>query len=75
MSARDRLAVLRRLFEQQPGPLRTGQVTDYYRAHGIAPTRNTARHDLRTATEQGLIYSTGPTNDRRWWLRSIGGGR
>ncbi|MFG2617755.1 hypothetical protein ACGFXC_09000 [Streptomyces sp. NPDC048507] len=75
MTARDRLTVLRRLFEQQPGPLRTGAIVTHYRVQGLAPGRNTVRHDLRRAVDRGLIYSTGPDNDRRWWLRSIGGGR
>ncbi|MEU4947669.1 hypothetical protein [Streptomyces lavendulae] len=75
MTPRDRLAVLRRLFVEQPGPITTGMVVAYYQAAGMAPGRNTARHDLRRAQQQGLIYHTGADDNRRWWLRSIGGGR
>ncbi|MEU6758021.1 hypothetical protein [Streptomyces sp. NPDC046685] len=75
MTARDRRAMLRRPFTEQPGPLRTGQVRAYYQAHGLAPCRTTARTDLKTLERLGLIYATGPTDDRRWWLRAIGGGR
>ncbi|MFJ1865489.1 hypothetical protein ACIOD1_12740 [Streptomyces sp. NPDC088097] len=75
MSARARIAVLHRLFVQQPGPIKTGSVVTYYQVQGLAPGRNTVRHDLRAAYQKGLIYHTGPENDRRWHLRSIGGGR
>lgn len=75
MSARDRRAVLRRLFTERPGPVRTGEVCTYYQAQGLAPCRTTARTDLKTLERIGLIYATGPTDDRRWWLRAIGGNR
>lgn len=75
MTASDRRALLRRLLVEQPGPLRTGQVCTYYQARGLAPCRTTARTDLKTLERLGLIYATGPTDNRRRWLRAIGGGR
>ncbi|MFJ8163853.1 hypothetical protein ACIRBY_23400 [Streptomyces sp. NPDC096136] len=75
MSPRDRRALLRGLFIKQPGPIRTGQVCKFYEARGLAPCRTTARTDLKTLERLGLIYATGPADDRRWWLRSIGGGQ
>jgi len=75
MTPRDRLAVLRRLFKEQPSPITTGMAHAYYRAQGISPHRSTARGDLATLVQQGLIYWTGPTDNRKFWLKSIGGGR
>ncbi|MEU9000488.1 hypothetical protein [Streptomyces sp. NPDC048551] len=76
MTPRDRLAVLRRLFKEQPGPITTGMAHAYYRAHGIAPHRSTARRDLAVLVRQGLIVVTGDEyNARRFWLRTMGGGR
>lgn len=74
MTARDRLAVLRRLVKEQPGPITTGMAHGYYLAKGVAPNRSTARADLHTLVRQGLLTVTGPENDRRFWLRSVGGG-
>ncbi|MEW1638599.1 hypothetical protein AB0469_31645 [Streptomyces sp. NPDC093801] len=75
MTASDRRALLRRRFTEQPGPIRTGQVCKFYLAQGLEPCRTTARADLKTLERLGLIYATGPTDDRRWWLRAIGGAR
>jgi hypothetical protein len=75
MTARGRLAVLRRLFEQQPGPITTGMVHAHYQAQGIAPQRTTARMDLKMLVAQGLLYETGPDDDRKFWLKPAGGGR
>lgn len=75
MTPRDRLAVLRRLFRDRPGPVTTGMVHEQYRAKGISSQRTTARHDLKTLVREGLIYTTGPDNDLKFWLRSIDGGR
>lgn len=75
MTPRDRLAVLRRLFKEQPGPITTGMAHAYYRAQGIAPHRTTARKDLHTLVKQGLLTATGPEDNRRFWLRTMGGGR
>ena len=75
MTPRDRLAVLRAMFRDRQGPITTGMVHDWYRAKGIAPHRTTARGDLKTLVEQGLIYATGAQDDRKFWLRTLGGGR
>nr|WSX48855.1 hypothetical protein OG409_07790 [Streptomyces sp. NBC_00974] len=75
MTPRDRLAVLRRLFTEQPGPITTGMAHRYYQAQGIAPHRATARGDLKTLVDQGLVYTTGPDHDIRFWLKTSGGGR
>ncbi len=75
MTARDRLAVLRRLFEQQPGPIRTGMVHRHYLALGIATQRSTARQDLERLVQNGLVYVIGAQNDRRYFLKTVGGGR
>lgn len=75
MTPRDRLAVLRRLFKEQPGPITTGMAHDYYKAKGIAPNRGTARGDLKTLVEQGLLYTTGDDSNRKFWLKKHGGSR
>ncbi|MYT24592.1 hypothetical protein GTW69_30665 [Streptomyces sp. SID7760] len=74
MSARDRQQAIRRLFAQQPGPLRTGQVWQYCRAHGLAPCRATVRRDLEKLTARGVLRPEGPENARVYWLR-FGGDR
>ncbi|WKD36558.1 hypothetical protein [Streptomyces xanthophaeus] len=75
MTPRDRLHVLRRLFQEQPGPIRTGMAHRLYLAKGIATQRSTARQDLEALVAQGLVYATGPRDNRMYWLRSVGGGR
>lgn len=75
MTPRDRLAILRMLFRDQPGPITTGMVHEHYQAKGIAPSRTTARQDLKTLVLQDLIYATGPQDDRKFWLKTSGGGR
>lgn len=76
MTPRDRLQVLRRLFRDQRGPITTGMVHQLYQAKGIAPLRATARQDLERLVREGLAYTTGPDNDRKYWLnRRDGGGR
>ncbi|MFI8360771.1 hypothetical protein ACIGD1_11485 [Streptomyces sp. NPDC085612] len=75
MTARDRLHVLRRAVRDYPGPWRTGMAHRLYLAKGIAPQRRTAKLDLEALVAQGLLYRQGPRNDRRYFLKSIGGGR
>lgn len=75
MTSRDRLAVLRAMFRDRPGPITTGMVHEQYRAKGIATCRTTARQDLKTLVQQDLIYTTGPDNDRRFWLKTLEAGR
>ncbi|MCB5168050.1 hypothetical protein LG634_24885 [Streptomyces bambusae] len=69
-----RLAALRQLFAQQPGPLTTGQVWTYYRAHGLATCRTTARRDLEQLTREGLLTQLGPDNDRSYRMNLHTGG-
>lgn len=75
MSARTRQEAIRALFVQQPGPLRTGQVWLYCRAHQLATQRSTVRRDLEHLTAQGVLRLEGPENARVYWLRRFGGGR
>lgn len=75
MTPRDRLAALRRYFRDWQGPITTGMVHDWYRAKGIASCRTTARQDLKTLVQEDLIYTTGPDNDRRFWLKTLEAGR
>lgn len=72
MTGRDRLHVLRRLFRDQRGPITTGMVHTLYRNSGLAPSRTTARADLKTLVNEGLIYATGPTSNRKYWLKQTG---
>ena len=72
MTPRDRLHVLRRLFRDRRGPITSGQVQAYYRAANLATGRTTARVDLKALASEGLIYSTGATNNRKYWLKETG---
>ncbi|MFD8577207.1 hypothetical protein ACFV1H_17980 [Streptomyces virginiae] len=72
MTARDRLHVLRRAVRDYPGPWRTGMAHRLYLAKGLAPQRSTARGDLNTLVRQGLLYPTGPSHDRKFWLKERG---
>ncbi|MFE9372307.1 hypothetical protein ACFYM2_21405 [Streptomyces sp. NPDC006711] len=71
MSARDRLAILRRAVIERPGPWTTSTVQALYKAAGhAAPCRKTARDDLAFLARQGLLLCRDERDCRTYWLNT-----
>lgn len=70
MNATTRQARLLVAIREQPlgTQVTTGWAMRLYRAWGLAPNRNTARHDLQALANRGLLIPHGPVERRNYTL-------